>query len=164
MNEWKYIFCWVMEWWHLLGLIISMLKSSKWRHSIAALGLGCNTRHCHWKKIKTSLLPCLCKLQMSKVPMWRVILNKDLGLCCFTRAISESFTSEYGKIQFSASLDNGKFNLLLSFKGRKYNVCKGRMGLEILYGFCRASQIHCCNVRASIAVNRRLLVPWSILG
>ena len=27
-------------------------------------------------------------------------------------------------------------NLLLSFKGSKYHVCKGKMGLEILYGFC----------------------------
>ena len=26
---------------------------------------NCNTRHCHWKKIKTWLLPCLCRLQMS---------------------------------------------------------------------------------------------------
>ena len=26
---------------------------------------NCNTRHCHWKKIKTWLPPCLCRLQMS---------------------------------------------------------------------------------------------------
>ena len=27
VNQWRYIFCWVMEWWHLRGLIRSMPKS-----------------------------------------------------------------------------------------------------------------------------------------
>ena len=38
-NQWKYIFCWVMEWWHQLGLIRSLLKSIWWRQSTAAAGL-----------------------------------------------------------------------------------------------------------------------------
>ena len=54
----------------------------------------------------------------------------------FTRVYSELFISEYGKILYSSSLNNGKFILILSFKGNKYHVCKGRIELEILYGFC----------------------------
>ena len=41
---------------------------------------------------------------------------------------SESFTSEYGKILYSSSLNNGKFNLSLGFKGSKYHVCEGEGG------------------------------------
>ena len=41
---------------------------------------------------------------------------------------------------------------------------QGAMWLEILYEFCGPAKIHCCNVRTSIAVNHRLLVPWSISG
>ena len=33
------LFCWVMEWWHQLGLIRSLLKSIWWRQSTAAAGL-----------------------------------------------------------------------------------------------------------------------------
>ena len=40
--------------------------------------------------------------------------------------------SEYGKILYSSGLNNGKFNVLLSFKGSRYHVCRGRMGFEIL--------------------------------
>ena len=46
------------------------------------------------------------------------------------------FTNKYGKILYFSILNNGKFNLLLSLKASKYHVCKGRMGLDILHGFC----------------------------
>ena len=96
----------------------------------------CNTRHCHRKnKDLIATLPVQTP-DVYHVSMWRLILNKDLGWCCFTQAVSLLFTSEYGKILYSSSRNNGKFNLLLSYKGSKYHVSRGRMGLEILYGFC----------------------------
>ena len=39
------------------------------------------------------------------------------------------------KILYSFSLDNGKFNLSLSFKGSKYHVCRGKGDLRSYMGF-----------------------------
>ena len=47
----------------------------------------------------------------------------------------ELFTNEYGKILYFSSLTNGNFNLLLSFKGSKYHVCKGEWDLKSYMGF-----------------------------
>ena len=57
-------FCWVMQWWHLLGMIKSLLKSICWRQSTAAAGLTV-IPDTTTEKIKTWLLPCLCRLQMN---------------------------------------------------------------------------------------------------
>ena len=114
---------------------------------------NCNTRNCHWKnKDLIATLPVQTPDEYY-VPMWCLVLNQDLGWCCFKKAFSYKFTSVYGKIIYSSSRNNGKFNLLLSFKGRKYHVCRGRMGIEKTHMGLWASQIHCCNVRASIAIN-----------
>ena len=57
------LFCWVMDWWHKLGLIRSLLKSIWWRQSTAAAGLTV-TPCTALQNIKTWLLPCLFRLQM----------------------------------------------------------------------------------------------------
>ena len=81
-------FCWVMQWWHLLGLIKSLLKSICWRQSTAAAGL---TVIPDTTTEKNQDLIAILPVQTPDeyyVPMWRLIPNKELGWCCFTQAFS----------------------------------------------------------------------------
>ena len=116
----------VIEWWNLLGLMRSLLKK-KLQHQMLPL-----------YNMKTWLLPCLCPLQtiiMYQYDAWswiRIWVNVVLKL----------FISEHGKVLYSSSLDNDKFNLLRSLAVTKPFVQRRMSVVWVL----RASAIHRCYV------------------
>ena len=123
---------------------------------------NCNTRHCHWKKIKTWLPPCLCRLQMSimyKCDDWSWIrVRVDVVLHGhFQNYLPVNVVKFY--IFPVLIMVNSTFYLVL--RGANTMCVRGEWDLRSYMGLW-ASQIHCCNVRASIALTHRLLVQWSI--
>ena len=118
---------------------------------------NCKTRCCHCTtNIKTWLLPCLCPLQtiiMYQYDAWswiRVWVNTVLKLSI----------SEYDKVLYSPSLDNGEFNLLRSLVVTKA-ICaeenEGRVGLAGQ----RNTLVQCTS---SIIMIHRLFVLQGISG
>ena len=161
MNQLGYIFWWVMQLWHLLGLIRSPLKSIWWDavHCSAGLNVIPDTAS---EKIKTWLLPCMCRLQMnimyqcgtwSWIRIWvDVVLHRH-----FNNYLPVNMVKLY--ILPIVMMVNSTYYLVLIGAN---TMCAG--GEWDLIWVLWASQIHWCNVRASIAINHRLLVPWSISG
>ena len=134
----------VMEWWNLLGLMRSLLKNEL-QHQMLPL-----------YNIQTWLLPCLCPLQtiiMYQYDAWswiRVWVNTALKLSI----------SEYGKVLYSSSLDNGEFNLLRSLVVTKTSCAEENEGCIGLAG--QHNTLTQCT--PSIIIIHRLFVPQSISG
>ena len=134
----------VMEWWNLLGLMRSLLKNQL-QHQMLPL-----------YNIKTWLLPCLCPLKtiiMYQYDAWswiRVWVNTVLKLSI----------SEYGKVLYSSSLDNGEFNLLRSLVVTKAICAEQNEGCMGFAGQ-RNTLMQCT---PSIMIIHRLLMPQSISG
>ena len=91
--------------------------------------------YCRHAAIQQSISSA-CHPDEYHVPMWRLILNKIWVNVVLHGHFQNHLSVNMVKLYISFCLDNGEFNLLLSFVVTKYHVFKVRMGLEILCGFC----------------------------